>query len=175
MSFTFASNLEELAKQVGGWQRGLEKALGRAVLAEGHFMRTKVIEGLDEQAPAGQAFAPLSPLTLKRREEKGFGGTKALIVRGDLRNSVSVVREGDEVFVGVLKNAMGKQGQPLVNVAELNEHGALIVRTTASGAVALQAIPARPFLSPVFNRYAEGSGERVLKRVARELGIPGGE
>jgi Mg2+ and Co2+ transporter CorA len=38
------------------------------------------------------------------------------LVRGDLRNSISVLVEGDEAFIGVLRSARGKTGQPLVDL-----------------------------------------------------------
>jgi hypothetical protein len=102
-------------------------ALDRAVLQEAHFFRRKVVEGFREQAPGGKQFKPLSETTLAIRRFKGFGGTKALIVTGDLRNSISVIKKmttfGAEAFVGVLRSARGKGGRKLINIAEVHEFG----------------------------------------------------
>jgi hypothetical protein len=47
----------------------------------------KIVEGIREQAPGGRAFAPLEPTTLAIRQFRGFRGTKALLVAGDLRTA----------------------------------------------------------------------------------------
>lgn len=158
--------LEQFQKKASGMAEILESA----VLAEAHFFRTKIIEGLTNQAPGGAPIKPLSPATIERRKAAGFGGTKALIVRGDLRNSVSVVKQGAEVFIGVLRKATGRAGQGLANIAEMNELGAVIPRATKKGIV-LQTIPARPFLRPAFEAFAPGAGQRFLERVAKKLGL----
>lgn len=161
-------------------------ALDRAVLTEAQFFRTKVVEGFREQAPGGQPFKPLSPMTLAIRKFRGFGGTKALIVRGDLRNSFVVVKRttrlGAEAFVGVLRSARGRAGQKLVNIARIHEFGSgpIVIRVTpamrrflmaaiaksgigsgaSSGAlkrgVIVVRIPARPFLRPVAEKFFKG-------------------
>lgn len=164
-------------------QRRLGGALRTAVAQEAHFYRRKIIEGLREQAPGGKRFKPLSPATLAVRRFMGFGGTKALIRTGSLRNSVTVRIVGDGAFVGILRTARGKNGQSLANIADIHEHGAgpyLIVMTDKmrrflaaafaragllqSGSrgslgggsrwgVLVIRIPPRPFLQPVFDKY----------------------
>ena len=57
--------------RVGAWLRAFDLldtgaqrvrvALDKAMLQEGQFLRTKVVEGLREQAPGGRAFTPLAP------------------------------------------------------------------------------------------------------------------
>jgi hypothetical protein len=154
--------------------RRFREAVDKAVLQEAQFFRTKIVEGLREQAPGGQPFAPLAATTLAVRRFRGFKGTKALIVRGDLRNSIVVVKQAGGVFVGVLRTAKGKAGQPLVNVAAVHEFGSrpIVVKLTpkarrflhaafrAAGldapagdrpsvGIAVIRVPARPFLRPV--------------------------
>ena len=90
-------------KRFGAWGRAaellaslpgrMEHAVDRALIVEAQFFRTKIGEGIREQPPGGKAFAPLAPTTLAVRRFRGFKGTKALIVRGDLRNSIRVVKE----------------------------------------------------------------------------------
>ena len=84
---------------------GMQAAFDKALLQEAQFLRTKIVEGIREQAPGGRAFTPLAPTTLAIRQFRGFHGTKALLVQGDLRNSITVTKDGDKVFVGVLRTA----------------------------------------------------------------------
>jgi phage gpG-like protein len=120
-----------------------------------------------------------------------------LLVHGDLRNSVTVTRDGDRALVGVLRTARNRAGQPLVDIAALNEFGSrpIVMRLTPkaraflhaafrhagfdtpaagqpSTGLAIVQIPARPFLSPIFEKYAEPSqvSRRFLERVAKNLG-----
>lgn len=161
-------------------------ALDRAVLQEAQFFRRKVVEGFREQAPGGQPFKPLAETTLAMRRFNNFGGTKALIVRGDLRNSVKVVKKttplGAEAFVGVLKSARSKDGKSLVNIAEVHEFGSrpIVIEVTPamrkylamvfeqelggvsggsggfSTGIIIVQIPARPFLQPVADKWFDG-------------------
>ena len=175
----------------------LATAQHTAILQEAQFFRTKIVEGIRDQAPGGQSIAPIAPTTLAIRQCRGFRGTKALIHRGDLRNSVAVVRDGDTVFVGVLRSAQSRDGAPLVNVAAAHEYGtkpiarkltpkaraflhaafrnAGLERPAANAAktgVVVSRIPARPFLSPVFDKHGkpEEVTKRFLGRIAKLLG-----
>lgn len=178
--------------------RRFREAVDKAVLQEAQFFRTKIVEGLREQAPGGQAFAPLAATTLAVRRFRGFKGTKALIVRGDLRNSIAVVKQAGGVFVGVLRTAKGKAGQPLVNVAAVHEFGSrpIVLKLTPkarrflhaafrsagldapagdrpSVGIAVIRVPARPFLRPVFEKHGQSAdlAERFIGRVARLAGL----
>jgi len=97
------------------------EAESKAVLQEAQFFRTKIVEGLRTGAPGGEALQLLAPTTLAIRKLLGGKGTKPLVHHGDLRNSITVVKEGDGVFVGVLRSA--KSAGPLVNVAAIHEFG----------------------------------------------------
>lgn len=174
----------------------LQRAIGNAVRQEAHALRNDIVRGITSQAPGGEPMKQPSPLTLAARQLKGFGGTKALLVRGDLRNSVSVIVKGDEAFIGVLRSARSGGGESLANLAELHEFGgppvvipitpkmrrflfALLRKagqeTTGGdgrGVVVVQ-VPARPFLRPAFNKFRQGADRRFLERVAKELGLGG--
>ncbi len=194
-------------KKIGPWSRvgkllaatprRMREAVDKALLQEAQFFRTKIVEGIREQAPGGRAFAPLAPTTLAIRRFRGFKGTKALLVQGDLRNSITVVKEGGGVFVGVLRTAKGKSGQPLVNVATVHEYGSppIVMKLTPkvrrflhaafrrdgldstvdgrpSIGIAIIRVPARPFLGPVFEKFSANVDEvsrRFLDRVAGNL------
>ena len=172
----------------------LQAAIGTAVRQEAHALRNEIVQGLTRQAPGGEPLKPPSPFTIAARELEGFGGTKALIVRGDLRNSITVVVQGDEAFIGVSRSARSKDGASMVDLAKLHEFGGAPViipmtpkmrrflfallrqagkePTGGSGrGVIVVQVPARPFLRPAFDKFREGASRRFLERVARELGL----
>lgn len=173
----------------------LRAAIGTAVRQEAHALRNEVVQGLTSQAPGGEPIKPPSPLTLAARRLAGFGGTKALLVRGDLRNAISVIVEGDEAFVGAPRSARSRDGESLVDLARLQEYGGppviipmtpkmrrylfVLLREagktptgggTSRGAIVVQ-VPARPFLRPAFARFRLGAERRFLGRVAKHLGL----
>ena len=172
----------------------LQAAIGAAVRQEAHALRNEIVQGLTRQAPGGEPLKPPSPLTIAARELEGFGGTKALIVRGDLRNSITVFVQGDEAFIGVSRSARSKDGASMVDLAKLHEFGGppVIIPMTPKmrrflfallrqagkeptggsgrGVIVVQ-VPARPFLRPAFDKFREGASRRFLERVARELGL----
>ena len=172
----------------------LQAAIGTAVRQEAHALRNEIVQGLTSQAPGGEPLKPASPLTIAARQLEGFGGSKALIVRGDLRNSITVIVQGDEAFIGVSRSARSKDGASMVDLAKLHEFGGAPViipmtpkmrrflfallrqagkePTGGSGrGVIVVQVPARPFLRPAFDKFREGAGRRFLERVARDLGL----
>ncbi|WP_338869400.1 hypothetical protein [Myxococcus stipitatus] len=174
----------------------LEGAMQTALRQEAHALRNEVVQGLTQQAPGGEPLRPPSPLTVAARQLAGFSGTKALLVSGALRNSISVVVEGDEAFIGVSRSAKSPDGESLVDVAQLQEYGGppvvipmtprmrrylfTLLRkagqapTGGSGrGVVVTQTPARPFLRPAFARFRQGASRRFLSRVAKELGLGG--
>ncbi len=174
----------------------LRSAIGVAIRLEAQGLRNEIVQGLTSQAPGGEPIKPPAPLTLAARQLEGFGGTKALLVRGDLRNSITVIVEGDEAFIGVPRSARSSGGESLVDLAQLHEYGgppvvipitpkmrrflfALLRQagkepTGGSGrGVIVVQVPARPFLRPAFEKFREGASRRFLERVAQQLGFGG--
>lgn len=176
--------------------RRLQGAFDKALLQEAQFLRAKIVEGIREQAPGGRAFAPLAPTTLAIRKFRGFGGTKALLVHGDLRNSITVTKVGEQVFVGILRTARTRTGQSLVDVAALHELGSrpIVTKLTpkaraflhaafrragldpraagqVSAGIAVIRVPARPFFAPVLEKYAQPDqvSRRFVERVAVDM------
>ena len=174
----------------------LRSAIGVAIRQEAQGLRNEIVQGLTSQAPGGEPIKPPAPLTLAARQLEGFGGTKALLVSGDLRNSITVIVEGDEAFIGVPRSARSSGGESLVDLAQLHEYGgppvvipitpkmrrflfALLRQagkepTGGSGrGVVVVQVPARPFLRPAFEKFREGASRRFLERVAQQLGFGG--
>lgn len=174
----------------------LRSAIGVAIRQEAQGLRNEIVQGLTSQAPGGEPIKPPAPLTLAARQLEGFGGTKALLVRGDLRNSITVIVEGDEAFIGVPRSARSSGGESLVDLAQVHEYGGppVVIPITPKmrrflfallrqagkeptgdsgrGVVVVQ-VPARPFLRPAFEKFREGASRRFLERVAQQLGFGG--
>ena len=172
----------------------LQAALGTAVRQEAHALRNEIVQGLTSQSPGGETLKPPSPLTIAARQLEGFGGSKALIVRGDLRNSITVFVQGDQAFVGGSRSARSRDGASMMDLAKLHEFGGppVIIPMTPKmrrflfallrqagkeptggsgrGVIVVQ-VPARPFLRPAFDKFREGASRRFLDRIARELGL----
>jgi hypothetical protein len=176
----------------------LKTGVERGLRQEAELLRMGIVDGLTSQAPGGgPPLAPPAPLTLAARKLRGFGGTKSLLVRGDLRNAIAVVAQGDAVFVGVPRSARGKGGAALVRLAEVHEFGSAptvvpltprmrrflfallrhageVPRGGPSSGVLVVRVPARPFLRPAFDAFREGAGPRFLRRIAAAMGLAPG-
>lgn len=190
-------------RKVGDWAKArrllmrgpqrLKKAMTIALKQEAHALRNEIVDGITKQAPGGNPILPLAASTLARRQLAGFGGTKALIVRADLRNSISVVTVDHEVFIGIRRSAKSRDGKSMVDIGQLHEFGgppvvipitdkmrkflAVLAKKqgiTPSGSgrgVVVTQVPARPFLRPAFEVWRKGAQERFLARVAWEMGF----
>lgn len=173
----------------------IKRAIDQAAIQEAHFYRAKVLRGFATSgASNGRPWKPLKQSTLENRRQAGISGTKPLMARGDLRNSISVVKGGiGEAFVGVKRGAMGRNGQRLTDVAAVHEFGKTITQRVTARQVAffnarnfaagrgrtslkpgdtiVIRVPARPFLGPVISKYGGRKGqERIMARTAANLG-----
>ncbi len=157
-----------------------------------------IVQGITKQSPGGKDFKPLTPMTLAIRKARGFRGQKALIVRADLRNSVTIKPMAASVFIGILKTARSKDGSRLANVGEAHEEGRTFIMratpkilallhiaareggvatpgmrgSTAAPSILIIKIPARPFIAPVFKKFFSVPAKtrfRVLLEMARIL------
>lgn len=67
----------------------------------GEHLLNSVGDNFDsEESPDGKKWAPLSPVTISRREKKGHGATPILRVSGALRGSINMEASDDDVRVG---------------------------------------------------------------------------
>ena len=187
-----------MAKRIlAGGPARLKGTIETTVRQEAQLLRREIVQGITRQAPGGEAFRPLSPLTLAARKMKGRGGTKALMVHGDLRNAISAIVRGDAAFIGVPRKARGKDGKTVVDVARVHEFGSgpivipmtpamrrylfVLLRkagvkpTKGSGrGVVVVRVPPRPFLRPAFRQFQRGAQRRFLGRVASLMGLAAG-
>ena len=174
----------------------ITRAADRAVRQEAELLRKEIVKGLNSQAPGGNRFKPLSKTTLAVRRSQGFRGRKALIRSGALRRSISAVHTRQGSFVGVLRSARSADGKRLTDIAQVQEFGSrpIVIRVSDKMRKAIMAklregglrvrgaaqqgpgklstgllivqIPARPFLRPVFEKFAQGADKRMEKRMA---------
>ena len=190
-----------MAQKVGDWQQArralaalperLKAAQKIALLREAHLFRAEIVKGFTTQSPGGKPFKPLSETTLATRKFKGFRGTKALINRADLRNSVTAIVEGDTAFVGIKRTATGRDGRKLINIAQVHEFGARIAiamsdkmraflhamfreagippRPGRGRSVIVIIIPPRPFLRPVWKKLAPTASKRYVANIDKLL------
>src|SRR5262245_13659296 len=65
----------------------------------------------------------------------GGGTAKRSSSKGHLRNSITVVKDREGVFVGVLRSAQGRGRQSLYNVAAVHEFGSPAKESARSSSV----------------------------------------
>lgn len=167
----------------------LAAAIPKAIGLEAQYLVSKIVRRMGSVSPG------ISSLTRKTRRVRGFGGTKALIVSGDLRNSIGVIQQGYEAFIGVARSAsrfnlavVHELGKTVVIAMTAKMRGFLFGKLFArrqttrtikssnygkggSGAkgIIIVRIPARPFIKPVFDDEGPGSPERFGKWLGRFL------
>jgi len=168
--------------QASGRMRDLSKrlpsALDRAAAQQAQLIRKQMVEGLRKQAPGGKPLQQLSKLTIALRKAKGFRGTKALLRTGTLMQNISVQRQkASAYFIGVLRGGVGKNGEPVLNIAEIHEFGrTFVIRMTPKMRRWLMMMLRR---TKVLNRRRKEQGESavqqrvmVVKIVARPFIAP---
>lgn len=137
-------------------QRNIGDAVSEATGQLAHDLRKTIVTGVRKQSPGGVAFKPLAASTIEAK-----GSSKALIDKGDLIRSINVTSLGKYAyFVGVHREVMAKDGQPMVNIAEVHEFG------TRDG-----RIPARPYLVPSYNAWQQKAESKFASMLSRRLGI----
>jgi hypothetical protein len=90
------------------WRRRLPRALHAALLQEGQFARTAIIEGIDSGAPGGQPFAPLSSNTLMVRR---IGAASKAMAAGRARDARMTARAFAKVGAAGLRARVALPGK----------------------------------------------------------------
>ena len=169
----------------------------KALLEEAHQLRKLIVQGLTKQAPGDEPIRPIAKLTQATRKLRRFGGTKALLVRADLRNSIAVVANGDTAFVGVLRRTRTRNGH-LTDLAAVHEFGgpptiipvtpkmrrflgvllrhAGVPRQKSQGVgknFILLVVPPRPFLRPAWGLFQKSCRLGFARRFVQGLGWEG--
>lgn len=163
----------------------IEPVMKKVILRQAHWLRAKMV---GKEGIGNPGLAPNSPWTIAKK-----GSSKPLVASGTLRQSIGVIPMGSGAFVGVRRKAQSKGKKSIVNLAMLHERGASWtvtvtprmrrffmamtmrmygeVRAPPVGRVLKIKIPARPFISPVLDKYGKESVlmPRIEKDYARLL------
>ena len=192
----FDSGWTRVVSGLAGMPLRLRTAQRRALMEQAKRFQTAVRVGIEQQAPGGKPFAPLSPFTLAVRQFLNMPSTKALLVRGRLSRGVKVKKiTEDDIFVGVLNDGTeGSRGLPLIKVALTEEYGSefviqitpkmhaffmAVLRTQdlpigppgsgrSSGQLYIR-IPPRPFLQPVMDEFAKTFEAEFTRSLGRQF------
>jgi len=190
-------------RQAAQFQGLIVRSIERATMQEAHELRKEIVLGLRSQSPGGRAIKPLKETTIllrglpksggggrgaTRRKSPRRGPTKALIHHGDLIGGINVKRVGFAHYtVGIHRGERGKNGQDLVNIAEIHENGTRQYTVTVTprmhkfslflyqmgvlkapwpvGKKFRKKIPARPFLGPSHESWEMNASERFSTRL----------
>lgn len=192
-----------MIRKVGDWGKATRilnaystrfgAAVDQAVHREALRHEKAMKEGIRDQAPGGKRFAPLSPITIALKRS-----SKALIDKGDLRNSIGTRKITEKAyFVGVHRTAKNRAGANIANVGAVHELGAEYTqRVTAKQVRFFRAlflkglwphddfrtvpregntirirIQARPFVSPVLEKLSPGAAKRVMDDLLKGVGL----
>ncbi len=116
----------------------------------GRLIQAKVKERIN----ANQVTPPTGEKFREWKEKHGFS-TDTLRMSGDLEAAIQYQNKGwNEGFVGVNRNAVGKDGQSLVSIAAVAEFGRLDGKS-----------PPRPFIAPVVEQEAPKIAENYQKAI----------
>jgi len=155
-----------------GFDKRYKQAVKRALSKCGIYLVGQLKRGVRKQKPGGKQYEPLHPFTIARKKS-----SKALIDDGDFINSITYRVDDRSLFVGVLKNAKDKDGNPIVNIAAVHEFGVAIDVTDKmrgylhsiglhlKPTTKVIRIPARPTFRPVW----EDEEEEIVKVIEQEL------
>lgn len=191
-----AGDWKKLAQDLKFLKKDFKRVLAMFMKREVLRYRSMVVKGIKDQEPGGKRFRPLSAWTLAMRKFRGFGGTKALIVSGEMRKAITYRWSSSKLegFAGILYKSKAKDGKSMVNIAAVHEFGTkpfaikrtdkmrkflamvasrtgLIVYTPGhvSSGIYVVKIPARPFFGPTFEEWQKDLGERTMVFFKNEI------
>lgn len=176
MPVDFTGDWNKAEKILNNMEKKYDRAKKRALKKVGQYLIGKIRRGIRDQKPGGQEYEPLHPFTVERK-----GSSKAMIDDGDFIGSITMKLENDTLFVGVLRQARGSDGEELVNIAEVHEYGVEIAVTNKmrnylhSVGLHLKAttnvikIPARPTFGPILEKEKDEIAKIIEKEIQAVL------
>ncbi len=139
LRFRVGGDMRLLAALFKNFREDLRKSADMAMNAVALHYAVEIKKGIRSQSPAGIAFRALAASTIARK-----GSSSALIDQGDLIGSITTRKAKPGVyFVGLLRNALNRDGTSLTNIGPVHEFGTKDFR-----------IPARPFIRPILESRA---------------------
>lgn len=167
MSIAKFGQWDQARRAVVGMSTRASAAMNAANKQEAHLFRALVVRAFNTRGKSnGTAWPKIAESTRKKK-----GSTKPLVDRGDLRNSVVVVVQGDEAFVGVTSKTRNKKGELMANIAAVHEGGKTIVQKRGDKLTVIK-IPKRSFLEATAKQHFKPGvvKQRFLARVAVNMG-----
>ena len=193
MSVRKVGEWNKAARILNAYSTRLGAVIDQSVHREALRYAKAMKEGIKEQAPGGVRFKPLSPITIAQKRS-----SKALIDKGDLRNSIGTRKiTAKAYFAGLHRTARNRSGGDLANIGAVHEFGAEYKQTVTekqarffralyikglwphegwhtvpkAGSTITVKIPARPFVAPVLEKLSPGASKRVMDDVLKGIGI----
>lgn len=128
MSIRKVGQWGQAARILNAYSTRFGAVVDQAVKREALRYEIAMKEGIKDQAPGGVRFKPISLFTRLRKRS-----SKALIDRGDLRNSIGTRRITSKAyFAGLHRTAMSRDGESLVNIGAVHEFGADFKQTVTA-------------------------------------------
>lgn len=181
VGFMLVGDWAKSEKMLAAAPRIMDKAIDKAILAEGMHMAAEVKKRIMSNIPPENSAST--------RFSKG--SSKTLIDKGDLLGSIAAMRSAKhKVYVGISRTA--KRGA--IKLARVHEEGATIVQQISdrqrkflmaklaksgspqapsgaggAGGILVIHIPARPFMRPTFEAEKDKSPQRFLQRVSDNI------
>jgi len=147
---------DKALRGLNGWRLRTDQIVSQALYRSGEIVKRNIVLGITR----GRAEWPaLSATTLERK----FPKTKMLIDKGDLRNSITTVRAGRDVFVGIPIRARGPHGENLGSIGAPHEYGAVIKKPPG----VIRVIPKRSFIRPAWKESREDVMKAMKKAAAQ--------
>ena len=160
------------AKKFGDWgkmkallsnpDQRLKTEIRKATLLAAMLLVREIKLGIRNQAPGGEAFAPLAESTIAAKKS-----SKALLDEGFLIAAITQTILNDGAFVGLLRTSMRPDGQSNANIGAIMEYGATINQPDGTTIV----IPPRPFLHPVMEQHREKIQRMYLDAIRRAMTV----
>lgn len=159
-----------------------DSAIQAALKEEGAYYAEKIVEGMDSGSPGGKPFTPLKQSTIDTREALGIKSRDPLNETGALKKTIGYEVVKTTLFVGSMRAGSERSDKfdsvKLANIHEfgygpivikvtpamraflaitLGDKGTKQVRPRQGTGVIIINIPARPFITPIFEKYAKGN------------------
>ena len=184
MGMKLTGDWKKLTTQFRAAESRIDRVLQRGLRRSGLKVEREIVKGIQKQKPiGGKRFTTIHEFTAKMKKS-----SKALVDRADLMNSItSKMVSRTSVFVGVLKKTKNKEGEWIVNIAEMMEGGAVLkmkpemqrwlgahgfyqTSKKPTSKVGVITIPKRPFIAPVVkSKEVEESVGKIMRENLADL------
>jgi hypothetical protein len=171
------SNFNEQIKLLTGkhWKGVVRKEISKGVRLAAEVIRRNVVLRIRR----GE-HKKLHPYTLALRQYRGHSGTRPLNETGTLSRNVTVILDGLDAYVGLVRGASSSRGAAQANIARLQESGYMIRVTNKMRkffkhrrlrlklSTTHLRVPARPFMKPALED-SEQAVRLIMAEAAKQV------